>query len=79
MNRQYEFKTPTFHVYLNFIKHRNVQSKPDCSGGRQRLNEETERLVNEVRKELHALRREVEQKGNAKLLKRYQELRATLD
>ncbi len=43
------------------------------------MNEETERLVNEVRKELHALRREVEQKGNAKLLKRYQELRATLD
>jgi len=36
-------------------------------------------LVNEVRKELHALRIEVKQKKNPKFLKAYRELLSALD
>lgn len=43
------------------------------------MNKETERLVSEVKKELYAPRLELERKRNAKLLSRYQELRAMLD
>jgi len=64
---------------LNFIKHRYPQSNPNCSGGDQRLKKETEQLISEVGKELHALRLDVEQKGNVKLLRTYQELRSMLE
>jgi len=43
------------------------------------LDKETERLVNEVKKELRALRAKVEQREDPKLLKTYQKMRATLD
>ncbi len=43
------------------------------------MSKETERLVNEVGKELHALRIEVKQKKNPRLLKAYQELLSALD
>ncbi len=43
------------------------------------MSKETERLVNEVRKELHALRIEVKQKKNPKFLKAYRELLSALD
>jgi len=43
------------------------------------LKKETEQLINEVGKELHALRLDVEQKGNVKLLRTYQELRSMLE
>jgi len=43
------------------------------------LNKETERLVNEVKKELRALRAKVEEREDPKLLKTYQRLRSTLD
>lgn len=43
------------------------------------MNKETERLINELRKDLHALRIKVEQKGKPKLLEKYRELLLTLD
>jgi len=42
------------------------------------LDKETERLINEVRKELHAIKVKVEKEENQKLLKAYQELLSTL-
>jgi hypothetical protein len=42
------------------------------------LSKETERLVKELKEELHALRIEVKQKKNPKLSKTYQELLFTL-
>ena len=43
------------------------------------LNKETERLVNQVEKELQTLRVKIEHRENPKLLKAYQKLLSTLD
>jgi len=43
------------------------------------LDKETERLVNEVKKELRALRARIDQTEDQKLLKSYQKMRSTLD
>jgi hypothetical protein len=43
------------------------------------LDKETERLVNEVKRELRALRVKIDQRDNPKLLKTYQKMRSTLD
>ena len=43
------------------------------------MDKETERLVNEVKRELRALRDRIEQSEDPKLLKTYQKMRSTLD
>ncbi len=43
------------------------------------LDKETERLVNEVKRELRALRVKIDQRDNPKLLKTYRKMRSTLD
>jgi ribosomal protein L29 len=43
------------------------------------LDKETERLVNEVKRELRALRVMVAESENPKLLKTYKKLRSTID
>jgi hypothetical protein len=43
------------------------------------LDKETERLVNEVKRELRALRMKIDQRDDPKLLKTYRKIRSTLD
>ncbi len=43
------------------------------------LDKETERLVNEVKKELQALRARIDRQEDPKLLKTYRKMQATLD
>jgi hypothetical protein len=43
------------------------------------LDKETERLVNEVKRELRALRVKIDQRDDPKLLKTYRRMRSTLD
>ncbi|HKZ93905.1 MAG TPA: hypothetical protein VJ249_04900 [Candidatus Bathyarchaeia archaeon] len=43
------------------------------------LDKETERLVNEVKKELQALRVRIDQREDPKLLKTYRKMQSTLD
>ena len=43
------------------------------------MDKETERLVNEVKKELQALRARIDRNEDPKLLKTYQKMRSTLD
>jgi len=75
----YLFPKERPYVYLNFINLRNPRFKSGLFKRRQQmLDKETQRLINEVRKELHAIKVKVEKEENQKLLKAYQELLSTL-
>lgn len=65
--------------YLKFIKHKASDQSPEISKERLVLDKETERLVNEVKRELQALRAKIEQEENRRLLKTYQKMLSTLD
>ena len=68
-----------FVEYLKFIKHKIIDLSPEYSRKWQVLNKETERLVNQVKKEMQASRATIEQRENPKLLKTYQKMLSTLD
>ena len=60
-------------------KHKIPSSKPRLSREALMLDKETERLVNEVKRELQALRVKIDQRDDPKLLKSYRKMRSTLD
>jgi len=65
--------------YLKFIKHKASDQSAEISTERLALDKETERLVNEVKRELQALRAKIEQEENRRLLKTYHKMLSTLD
>jgi len=60
-------------------KHKMPGSKPIVFRKASLLDKETERLVNEVKRELQALRVKIDQRDDPKLLKTYRKIRSTLD
>jgi hypothetical protein len=60
-------------------KHKIPGSKPRLLRKSLTLDKETERLVNEVKRELRALRLKVDQRDDPKLLKTYRKIRSSLD
>jgi hypothetical protein len=60
-------------------KHKIPCSKPRLLRKSLMLDKETERLVNEVKRELRALRAKIDQRDDPKLLKTYRKMRSTLD
>jgi len=45
----------------------------------KKLDKDTKRLLSEVRKELHAVKREIKQREDSKLLETYRELLETIE